>query len=208
MFRLRCVWNYTVRTTKRCKQVSLWIIPKRSASLLRKSGYGDFCSFMLEPLHLEPESVSTYIYFSFRLIHGITHTPLFSNSLSGGSTRHGGHWLAYCSLHRVIMMENLVEWKLAGETEVPGENPPQRHFVHHKSNLTYPGSNPGRRGGKPATNRLSCGPVCADSYCDALSSSSIQISTVVYDCFSWISDWREAYWSRIFWGQTFIVIML
>jgi hypothetical protein len=31
---------------------------------------------------------------------------------------------------RVIMMENLVEWRLAGETEVLGEKLPQRHFVH------------------------------------------------------------------------------
>jgi hypothetical protein len=55
------------------------------------------------------------------------------------------------------MMENLVEWRLAGETEVFGEIVPQRHFVHHKSHLPDPCSNPGRRGGKPATNRLSCG---------------------------------------------------
>jgi hypothetical protein len=35
-----------------------------------------------------------------------------------------------------MMMGNLVEWRLAGETEVLGDNPPQRHFVHHKSHLT------------------------------------------------------------------------
>jgi hypothetical protein len=31
-----------------------------------------------------------------------------------------------------VIVKQLVEWKLAGETEVPGENLPQRHFVHHK----------------------------------------------------------------------------
>jgi hypothetical protein len=57
-----------------------------------------------------------------------------------------------------MIVEKQMECRLAGETEVLGENLPQRHFCPSR-NPTWPepGLNPGRRGGKPATNRLSYG---------------------------------------------------
>jgi hypothetical protein len=42
-----------------------------------------------------------------------------------------------------VIVEQLVEWRLAGETEVLGENLPQLHFVHHKFHMTRSGLEPG-----------------------------------------------------------------
>jgi hypothetical protein len=42
----------------------------------------------------------------------------------------------------LMNMELLVEWELAGETEVLGENPPRCHFVQHKSQITWAGMEP------------------------------------------------------------------
>jgi hypothetical protein len=39
-----------------------------------------------------------------------------------------------------MSMEQLVEWELAGETEVVGENLPKCHFVHHKFHMTWDGT--------------------------------------------------------------------
>jgi hypothetical protein len=43
----------------------------------------------------------------------------------------------------VMIVEQLVEWELAGETEALGENLPQHHFVHQKSHMTWPMIEPG-----------------------------------------------------------------
>jgi hypothetical protein len=56
-----------------------------------------------------------------------------------------------------MSVEQLVEWELAGKTEVLGENLSYCHFVHHKSHMTWPGLEPGRRCRKPGINRLSYG---------------------------------------------------
>jgi hypothetical protein len=62
-----------------------------------------------------------------------------------------------------MILEKQMKCRLAGETEVLGENLPQRHFCPSQ-NPTWvdPGLNPGRRGGKPKTNRLSYGAASSD----------------------------------------------
>jgi hypothetical protein len=47
-----------------------------------------------------------------------------------------------CQPRVIKMMDKLVEWWLAGETVVLGENLPQCHFVHHKPHM-LPGREPG-----------------------------------------------------------------
>jgi hypothetical protein len=42
-----------------------------------------------------------------------------------------------------VIVEQLLECELAGETEVLGENLPQRYFFHHKFHMTRPGLEPG-----------------------------------------------------------------
>jgi hypothetical protein len=83
-----------------------------------------------------------------------------------GSTRHCGHYLAYCTCP--AWLRGWRSWwnemVLAAETGILGKNLPRRHFVYHKSHLPDPGANPCRRGGKPATNRFSYGVAILTDY--------------------------------------------
>jgi hypothetical protein len=57
-----------------------------------------------------------------------------------------------------MIVKKQMECRLAGETETLGGNLPQRHFCPSQSpTWPDPGLNQGRRGGKPAINRLSYG---------------------------------------------------
>jgi hypothetical protein len=55
----------------------------------------------------------------------------------------------------IVRMENSVEWRLAGETEVLGEILPHPNLSTTNSTWPDPVANRVRRGGKPATDRLS-----------------------------------------------------
>jgi hypothetical protein len=64
----------------------------------------------------------------------------------------------------IVNVEQSVEWELVGETEVLGENLPQRHFVHHKSDMTWPGLEPGPPQWEEGTNHLRYGAALYISY--------------------------------------------
>jgi hypothetical protein len=82
--------------------------------------------------------------------------------------------------------EKQMECRLAGETEVLGENLPRRHFCSSQ-NPTWPdpGLNPGRRGGKPATNRLSYGAAKIFPLRRSFSLYSRNNMRIVEQIFSW-----------------------
>jgi hypothetical protein len=85
------------------------------------------------------------LYTSTTVICKIHFIIIKKNSYSGGWRPNWVHsarrpLIGLLYMPRVIVrMGNLVEWRLARETEVLGESLPQRHFVHLKPHLTRPG---------------------------------------------------------------------
>jgi hypothetical protein len=78
--------------------------------------------------------------------------------VQAGSTRHVGHWMAYCTCPGWLWW-----WTIWWNEDGRGNRITQRILCSSATlsttNPTWPdpGSNPGRRGGKPATNSLSYG---------------------------------------------------
>jgi hypothetical protein len=64
----------------------------------------------------------------------------------------------------MMSMDHFMEWELAEEIDVLGENLPQWHFVQHKCHTISPGFEPDRRGGKSATHHLSYGKAHYNQY--------------------------------------------
>jgi hypothetical protein len=99
-----------------------------------------------------------------------------------------------------MIKEKQMECRLAGETEVLGENLPHRQFCPSQ-NPTWPdpGLNTGRRGGKPATNRLSYGAASASKVTEELQTDwNKKRRTIIADIVKlvkeqWVNYWHKSY---------------
>jgi hypothetical protein len=100
----------------------------------------------------------------------------FFNSHSGrwspsGCTRQDGHWMAYCTCPRWLWWWRIwwnEDWQ--GKPKYSEKTCPSATLSTTNPTWPDPGLNPGRRGEKPASNRLSYGAAgamllpCNDSY--------------------------------------------
>jgi hypothetical protein len=75
-----------------------------------------------------------------------------------------------------MIVEKQMECRLARETKVLGENLPQRHFCPSQ-NPTWP--DPGRRDGKPASNRLSYGAAITNLLLTILNAGNVKESSKI-----------------------------
>jgi hypothetical protein len=78
------------------------------------------------------ESKPQHIIILWIILRGVRLSPLGTAATTG---------LLY--QHQMVIVEQLLEWRLEGKTEVLGESLAQRHFVHHKSHMTRTVFEPG-----------------------------------------------------------------
>jgi hypothetical protein len=79
-----------------------------------------------------------------------------------GSTRHRGHLLSYCACTGWLWGWRIIRWNKdwQGKPKYSEKTCPSATLSATNPIWPDPGSNPGRRGGKSATNRLRYGAAC------------------------------------------------
>jgi hypothetical protein len=84
---------------------------------------------------------------------------IVAGGVQTGSTRHRGHLLSYCACPGWLWGWRIIRWNEDWQGKPKYSEKPFPSATLSTTNPTWPdpGSNPGRRGGKPATNRLSHG---------------------------------------------------
>jgi hypothetical protein len=83
---------------------------------------------------------------------------IVGGGVQAGSTRHVGHWMAYCTCPGWLWWwRNWWNEDGQGKPKYSEKTCPSATLSTTYPTWPDPGSNPGCRGGKPATNRLSYG---------------------------------------------------
>jgi hypothetical protein len=95
----------------------------------------------------------------FDLSHIHCSLPIVGGGVQTGSTRHRGHLLSYCACPGWLWGWRIIRWNenWQGKPKYLEKTCPTATLSTTNPTWPDPGSNPGRRGGKPATNRLSYG---------------------------------------------------
>jgi hypothetical protein len=94
-----------------------------------------------------------FIFFNLRIVGG------GGGGVQTGSTGHRGHLLSYCACPGWLWGWRIIRWNedWQGNPKYSEKICPSATLSTKNPTWPDPGSNPGRRGGKPATNRLSYG---------------------------------------------------
>jgi hypothetical protein len=106
-----------------------------------------------------------------------------------GSTRHRGHLLPYCACPGWLWGWWIIRWNQdwQGKPKYSKKTCPSATLSTTNPTLPDPGSNPGRRGGKSATNRLSYG---AAKVFNFASTPNLEYRVSVYICSS-VTGWSS-----------------